>query len=417
MIFAAIGGQWGDEGKGRVVDFLSRKTDLTVRFQGGDNAGHTILVDGQKYVVHLVPSGILHQNTTNIITQGVVVRPKQLLHEINELIKVGVKVTPKNLIVDASCPVILNHHIEVDGQREEALGKNKIGTTKRGIGPAYEQFYARSSILLGDLLPKNQEILSDKASKIGLSDEETNELIKYGITLAPFIANTREIVRSACLEEKHILFEGAQGVMLDVMHGNYPYVTSSMTSSSYIPAALGLKKYLKEIHTIGILKAYTTRVGNGPFPSEVDEFTAGHIRECGQEFGATTGRPRRCGWLDLVALKYADEVSDFSSLIVTKLDILSKFKKIKVCVGYETVDGNKMEFVKNPDTLFKLNPIYKTFPGWKTDITHCRTYEELPNNAKKFLDYIEEFLETKISGISVGPERSQIIVRGIKDAD
>jgi adenylosuccinate synthase len=417
MIFAAIGSQWGDEGKGRIVDFLSRKSDFIIRFQGGDNAGHTILVDGQKHVVHVIPSGILHKDTVNIIAQGVVVRPKQLLGEVEELAKAGVKVTPKNLIVDASCPVILDRHIEVDSEREEALGKNKIGTTKRGIGPAYEQFYARNSVLLGDLLPENREILSDKANKIGLADKDVEELTRYGDMLAPFIGNTREIIKNACVENKHVLFEGAQGVMLDVMHGNYPYVTSSMTSSSCIPAILGLKKYLKKIHTFGILKAYTTRVGNGPFPSETDEFTAARFREYGQEFGATTGRPRRCGWLDLVALKYADEVSDFNSLIVTKLDILSKFEKIKVCVNYEAADGSRVEFAKNPDTLFKLKPIYKTFPGWRTDITHCRTYEELPNNAKKFLNYIEKFLDTKISGISVGPERSQIIVRGIKDED
>ena len=416
MLFAAIGSQWGDEGKGRIVDYLSRKSDFIVRFQGGDNAGHTILVDGQKHVVHLIPSGILHEGTTNVISQGVVVRPEQLLREIEDLKKGGVKVTAKNLMVDAACPVILDRHIELDGEREESLGDKKIGTTKRGIGPAYEQFYSRRSVLVGDLLPENQEVLRDKAVKIGLSDADVDKLTDYGNQLSPFVGNTREIVKNACLKNKHVLFEGAQGVMLDVMHGNYPYVTSSMTSSSFIPAALGLNKYLKNIHTFGILKAYTTRVGNGPFPSEADEFTAARFREYGQEFGATTGRPRRCGWLDLAALKYADEISDFTSLIVTKLDILSKFEKVKVCTGYKDSEGNKFEFVKNPDVLFNLTPIYKSFTGWKTDITHCRTYEELPDNAKKFLDYIEQFLGRKISGISVGPERSQMIVRSIKDA-
>jgi len=412
MLFAAVGSQWGDEGKGRIVDYLSKKSDLVVRFQGGDNAGHTIIVEGKKHVVHLIPSGILHEGTLNVIGQGVVVRPEQLLHEISDLAKVGVEVTSENLVVDSACPVILNSHIELDGEREDSLGDNKIGTTKRGIGPAYESFYARNSILLGDIIPDNVDVLNDKAEKLRLSTDALNQLVELGAKLEPFVANTRHIIKEACIGGKHVLFEGAQGAMLDVMHGNYPYVTSSMTSAAFIPTAMGLKKYIKDIHTFGILKAYTTRVGNGPFPSEADEFTSARFREYGQEFGATTGRPRRCGWLDLVALQYADEINDFNSLIVTKLDIMSNFDKIKVCIGYTDQNGEKMGFIKDPTSLFKVTPIYMTFPGWKTDISHCREYEDLPGAAKKFLTYIETFLKAKISAVSVGPERSQIIIRG-----
>jgi len=415
MLFAAVGSQWGDEGKGRIVDYLSKKSDLVVRFQGGDNAGHTIIVEGKKHVVHLIPSGILHEGTLNVIGQGVVVRPEQLLHEISDLAKVGVEVTSENLVVDSACPVILNSHIELDGKREDSLGDNKIGTTKRGIGPAYESFYARNSILLGDIIPDNVDVLKDKAEKLRLSTDVLNQLMELGAELEPFVVNTRHVVKEACIEGKHVLFEGAQGAMLDVMHGNYPYVTSSMTSAAFIPTAMGLKKYIKDVHTFGILKAYTTRVGNGPFPSEADEFTSARFREYGQEFGATTGRPRRCGWLDLAALQYADEINDFNSLVVTKLDIMSNFDKIKVCVGYTDQNDNRVGFIKDPTELFKVTTIYMTFPGWKVDISHCREYEELPDAAKKLLTYIETFLETRISAVSVGPERSQIIVRGIKD--
>ena len=248
MLFAAVGSQWGDEGKGRIVDYLSKKSDLVVRFQGGDNAGHTIIVEGKKHVVHLIPSGILHEGTLNVIGQGVVVRPEQLLHEISDLAKVGVEVTSENLVVDSACPVILNSHIELDGEREDSLGDNKIGTTKRGIGPAYESFYARNSILLGDIIPDNVDVLNDKAEKLRLSTDALNQLVELGAKLEPFVANTRHIIKEACIGGKHVLFEGAQGAMLDVMHGNYPYVTSSMTSAAFIPTAMGLKKYLSLIH-------------------------------------------------------------------------------------------------------------------------------------------------------------------------
>jgi adenylosuccinate synthase len=412
MLLAAVGAQWGDEGKGRIVDFLAEQSDVVVRFQGGNNAGHTIFVGGKKHVVHLIPSGILHPSVLNMIGQGVVVDPHAFLEEVRLLREAGTEVVPGvNLMIDERCPIVLPKHIEADCSREVTLGSDKeIGTTRKGIGPAYEHFYARKSVLAGDLISPKK--IREKARREGLAEVEVEALMDVGIELLPFVHDTRDILKK-CLEmEDKILFEGAQGALLDVRHGNYPFVTSSGTSSGDIESVTGLRKFLSPLQTIGIAKAYLTRVGNGPFPTECSVEDGSILRELGAEYGATTGRPRRCGWLDLVALRYADELNDFDSVVITKLDILSELDEIKVCLCYKTKDGETIDkFFRDPDELNDVTPVYRTFPGWREDISGCRNFEDLPVEAREFLEYIQDQTGIFVSAISVGPNREQMITR------
>ena len=403
---AILGAQWGDEGKGKIVDLLTEKCDAVVRFQGGHNAGHTLVVDGKTTILHLVPSGILHKNVKCIIGNGVVLSLEALSEEIEILRKNNIDVEDKLLLSDG-CPLILPIHIELDKAREIKKGKSKIGTTGRGIGPAYEDKISRRGIRLGDLsdqdslLEKVKElldyhnfILQNYYNRITFNENEVLEslLMNYE-KYKKFIIDVPEYINKAFQENKKIVFEGAQGTLLDIDHGTYPYVTSSNTTVGGIFTGSGAKK--KKIdYILAIVKAYTTRVGSGPFMTELFDSDGKRLSEKGHELGATTGRQRRCGWLDLVALKRSIIINGFTGICLTKIDVLDQFKKIDVCVEYK---NNK--------------PVYKTFEGWMTDITKIKKYDELPEKTKIYITAIEDFLEVPIDIISNGPGREQNIFK------
>jgi len=388
--FVIVGTQWGDEGKGKIIDVLSPKADYVVRFQGGNNAGHTVVVNDEKFVLHLLPSGIINSAGKCIIGTGVVVDIEVLLTEIDELEKRGKKLD--NLFIDERAHIIMPYHIEIDKAKEEAMGENKIGTTQRGIGPCYIDKIARYGKGTFDL-----EELYEKFMKLA-------EKIKFRIIDA--VVEINEGIE----EGKVVLFEGAQALMLDIDYGTYPYVTSSSPTSGGVTVGTGVAP-TKISRVLGVMKAYTTRVGEGPFPTELENADGETLRKVGHEFGATTGRPRRCGWLDLVIGKYAVLIDGLTDIVLTKLDVLTGFEKIKVAVGYE-IDGKV--YHSYPGNLRKskdLKIIYDELDGWKEDITQIKNYEDLPENCKKYVEYIEKKLKCKISMISVGPERSQNIYR------
>ena len=403
---AILGAQWGDEGKGKIVDLLTEKCDAVVRFQGGHNAGHTLVVDGKTTILHLVPSGILHKNVKCIIGNGVVLSLEALSEEIEILRKNNIDVEDKLLLSDG-CPLILPIHIELDKAREIKKGKSKIGTTGRGIGPAYEDKISRRGIRLGDLsdqdslLEKVKElldyhnfILQNYYNRITFNENEVLEslLMNYE-KYKKFIIDVPEYINKAFQENKKIVFEGAQGTLLDIDHGTYPYVTSSNTTVGGIFTGSGASP--KKIdYILAIVKAYTTRVGSGPFMTELFDSDGKRLSEKGHELGATTGRQRRCGWLDLVALKRSIIINGFTGICLTKIDVLDQFKKIDVCVEYK---NNK--------------PVYKTFEGWMTDITKIKKYDELPEKTKIYITAIEDFLEVPIDIISNGPGREQNIFK------
>ena len=403
---AILGAQWGDEGKGKIVDLLTEKCNAVVRFQGGHNAGHTLVVDGKTTILHLVPSGILHKNVKCIIGNGVVLSLEALSEEIEILKKNNIDVENKLLLSDG-CPLILPIHIELDKAREIKKGKSKIGTTGRGIGPAYEDKISRRGIRLGDL--SDQESLLDKVKELldyhnfvlknyynvdTFNENEVYEnlLLNYD-KYKKFIIDVPEYINKAFQENKKILFEGAQGTLLDIDHGTYPFVTSSNTTVGGIFTGSGISPN-KLDYIMAIVKSYTTRVGSGPFMTELYDGDGRMLSEKGHEFGATTGRERRCGWLDLVALRRSIIINGFTGICLTKIDVLDEFETIKVCIEYK---NNK--------------PVYKDFNGWKSDISKIKNYQDLPEKAKIYISFIEDYLEVPIDIISNGPGRDQNIFK------
>jgi adenylosuccinate synthase len=420
----AVGAQWGDEGKGKIVDWLALSADLVVRFHGGNNAGHTLIVDGRKTVLHLVPSGILQPGAVNLIGPGVVVDPRVLLQELDEIQAQGVLRDPSRVRVSGRAHVILDWHIALDKARDEARREGAIGTTGRGIGPAYEDKVARRGIRVADLLdpvalrPAIERLAKEKNFELTQlhgwpaidAEALSDELIALGKRLEPFVDHTGRILDRALRENKKVLFEGAQGTFLDIDHGTYPYVTSSncVAGAACTGAGVGPTR----IDTVlGITKAYTTRVGGGPFPTE-DEGAGGKwLGEKGMEFGATTGRKRRCGWLDLVVLREAAIVNGLTSFAMNKLDILSGLAEIPVASAWR-VDGKLVhDFPMTLEEIERAEPVYEVMPGWSEDITGVRSYPQLPDNARRYVERIEALVGVPIDVISVGPDRDQTITR------
>ena len=419
---AVVGSQWGDEGKGKIVDWLSSEADVVVRFQGGHNAGHTLVIDGVTYKLRLLPSGIVRKNKISIIGNGVVVDPWALLDEIKEIKSKGVEISEENLILSESANLILPFHKEMDEIREDAAGKAKIGTTRRGIGPAYEDKVGRRSIRVMDLISeKNLDhrletvLMHHNAIRKGLGKElfEKNKLKKELLEIAPQILKFSKPVWKKIDEFKNegkkILFEGAQGILLDVDHGTYPFVTSSNTVAS--SAATGSGCGPNTIgYVLGITKAYTTRVGEGPFPTELKNETGEHLGKIGKEFGTVTSRKRRCGWFDGVLVRQTIKVSGINGIALTKLDVLDELEEIKMCVAYE-LDGKKVDYLPAAvDDQLKVKPIYKSFKGWKSSTKGIKNFEKLPENAKIYIKELEKFIQTKVSSISTSPERKDTIL-------
>ena len=417
-----VGSQWGDEGKGKIVDWLSSEADVVVRFQGGHNAGHTLVIDGVTYKLRLLPSGIVRKNKISIIGNGVVVDPWALLDEIDEIKSKGVVVTEKNLILSESANLILPFHREMDEIREDAAGKAKIGTTRRGIGPAYEDKVGRRSIRVMDLISeKNLDhrletvLMHHNAIRKGLGKDIFNKdkLKKDLIDLAPKILKYSQPVWKKIdefiVENKKILFEGAQGILLDVDHGTYPFVTSSNTVASAAATGSGCGPGAIN-YVLGITKAYTTRVGEGPFPTELTDNIGAELGTRGKEFGTVTSRKRRCGWFDGVLVRQTIKISGINGIALTKLDVLDNLDEIKMCIAYD-LDGNKIDYLPAAvDDQLKVKPIYKTFKGWKSSTKGIKKFQDLPKNAKEYIMELEKFVETKISSISTSPERNDTIL-------
>lgn len=419
--YVVVGAQWGDEGKGKIVDVLGEKADYVVRFQGGNNAGHTIVVNGEKSILHLLPSGVLHKNAVCIIGPGVVVDPFVLLEEIDVLEKKGL--SSSHIYISDRAHLIMPYHIKLDELQEERLAGNKIGTTKRGIGPCYADKYTRIGLRVGDLIDfesfkvklkstlsiKNDQITKLYDEKPFDYDEMTAQFKDIREKLLPRMVDSLSVVNEALDQNKMVLFEGAQAAMLDINYGTYPYVTSSSPTSAGVCAGAGISpKKLDKI--IGVVKAYSTRVGEGPFVTELINEDGEKLREIGHEYGATTGRPRRCGWLDLNVVKHAARINGLTDLVITKIDVLSAFDEIKVCTGYE-IDGQIYDTIPaSVEMIAKAKAVYEIFPGWQCDITGIRTFEELPENCKAYIKRIEEFTNTRISLVSVGPDRENNIL-------
>ena len=417
-----VGSQWGDEGKGKIVDWLSSEADVIVRFQGGHNAGHTLVIDSIVYKLRLLPSGIVRKNKISIIGNGVVVDPWALLDEIDEIKSKGVEVNPNNLILSEAATLILPFHKEMDEIREDTAGKSKIGTTRRGIGPAYEDKIGRRSIRVMDLasennLDKRLEVVLSHHNAIrkglGKTEFKKEQLKKDLLNIAPQILKFSQPVWKKIDEfksqNKKILFEGAQGVLLDVDHGTYPFVTSSNTVAS--SAATGSGCGINSInYVLGITKAYTTRVGEGPFPTELTDEIGKLLGIRGKEFGTVTSRKRRCGWFDGVLVRQTLKISGIDGIALTKLDVLDELDEIKMCIGYE-INGKKFDYLPaSVDDQFMVKPIYKSFKGWKSSTVGIKKFEKLPENAKNYIKELEKFIETKISSISTSPERNDTIL-------
>lgn len=418
--FIVLGAQWGDEGKGKMTDYLAEEADVVVRFQGGNNAGHTVEVGDRQYKLHLIPSGILYDNKLNVIGNGVVVDPKALFEEIGYLEKEGVEVTPEKLIISDRAHLIMPYHRVLDVLKEKARGKNDIGTTGKGIGPCYTDKFERCGIRVCDLL--HEDVFEEKLREnIRMKNEYITKVLvgealdveeilvqykQYAEKIRPFVKDTSVKVYDSIKEDKTVLFEGAQGMLLDIDHGTYPYVTSSNTTAGGVSNGIGVGPNMIT-NAVGITKAYTTRVGKGPFPTELENETGEWIRTKGHEYGVTTGRSRRCGWLDLVIVKSAVRVSGLTSLAVTKIDTLAGLDKLKVCVGYK-FNGEIIDyFPASLEDLAKCEPVYEEFDGWDDSVADARSYDEIPENAKKYLERISEFTGTRISIVSVGPKRDQ----------
>ena len=417
-----IGSQWGDEGKGKIVDWLSEQADVVIRFQGGHNAGHTLVVDGKVYKLRLLPSGIVRENKISIIGNGVVIDPWALIEEIKNIKKQGVEVNKGNLIISESANLILPFHKEMDEIREDAAGKGKIGTTRRGIGPAYEDKIGRRSVRIMDLrsesyLDKRLEniLIHHNTIRKGLGKKifEKNELKKDLLKIAPEILKFSQPVWLKIDEfkkkNKKILFEGAQGILLDVDHGTYPFVTSSNTVAAMAATGSGCGPNTID-YVLGITKSYTTRVGEGPFPTELKNNIGELLGKKGKEFGTVTSRKRRCGWFDGALVRQAIKISGINGIALTKLDVLDELDDIKMCIRYE-LDGKKIDYLPAaPEDQFKVRPIYKSFPGWKTSTQGVRNINELPEKARNYIFAVEDFIGAKISSISTSPEREDTIL-------
>ena len=417
-----VGSQWGDEGKGKIVDWLSSEADVVIRFQGGHNAGHTLVINGTTYKLRLLPSGIVRQNKISIIGNGVVVDPWALLEEIEELKSKGISISEKNLIISEAANLILPFHREMDEIREDAAGNSKIGTTRRGIGPAYEDKVGRRSIRVMDLISeKNLDhrlevvLLHHNAIRKGLGKDffEKEKLKKDLLKIAPEILKYSQPVWKKIDEfksqGKKILFEGAQGILLDVDHGTYPFVTSSNTVAA--AAATGSGCGPNSInYVLGITKAYTTRVGEGPFPTEQTNDIGEKLGTKGKEFGTVTSRKRRCGWFDGVLVRQTIKISGIDGVALTKLDVLDEFDEIKMCIAYE-LNGKKIDYLPAAvDDQLRVKPIYKSFEGWKKPTNGIKKFDDLPEKAKNYINSLEKFIEAKISSISTSPEREDTIL-------
>jgi len=417
-----LGSQWGDEGKGKIVDLLTDQASLVARFQGGHNAGHTLVIDGKKTILHLIPSGILRDNVTCLIGNGVVLSPDALLEEMEELNQQGIPVRER-LKISPSCPLILPIHIALDQARERAKGKAKIGTTGRGIGPAYEDKVARRGVRLGDIFNKDQFAIKLKelmdyhnfilTSFHGESainfDETLNKASSWAENLKSMVGDVTNSLHLARELGKNIMFEGAQGSLLDIDHGTYPFVTSSNTTAGSAATGSGFGPLYLD-YVLGITKAYTTRVGSGPFPTELFCDIGSYLGEKGHELGATTGRERRCGWFDAVALQQAVRINSISGICLTKLDVLDGMKSIKICTSYESKEGKKISFPRHADDYEHLIPIYEEVSGWKESTAGVSCFDDLPTNARKYIERIEGLLNIPVDIISTGPDRSETIV-------
>ncbi|MEW6601759.1 MAG: adenylosuccinate synthase [Nitrospirota bacterium] len=433
-----VGAQWGDEGKGKIVDLLTESADVVARYQGGHNAGHTVKIKDRQFILHLIPSGILHRGKTCIIGNGVVIDPKALIEEIEELKQRKITVG-KNLHISGRAHVIMPYHNVLDGKHEQAKGSKKIGTTGRGIGPAYVDKMARSGIRMIDLLDSNgfKDKLKDNLADINFLIEKKyngkklnvntiySEYLKYAEYLAPFVTDTVVLTNKLLESGKNVLFEGAQGTLLDIDHGTYPYVTSSSACAGGVCTGLGVSP-MKLDGIVGIVKAYTTRVGSGPFPTELIDQLGEDLRLKGGEYGATTGRARRCGWLDVVSLRHSIRINGFTSLALTKMDVLDGLDKIKVCVAYEYKDPSNScscskqgkacrltDFPQQTTVLEECAPVYKELDGWKKSTRGSKKLKDLPRQARVYIDYISEILNVNIDIISTGQKRDEVII--VKD--
>lgn len=419
-----VGSQWGDEGKGKITDLLSENADIIVRYQGGCNAGHTVVKGDEQYIFHLIPSGILHERVKCLIGNGVVIDQESLLQEIENLRKKNIEIDD-NLFIDFKAHVVLPYHKTLDEIKEMKRGKDKIGTTKRGIGPAYADKIARTGIRMIDLIDEKflikklennlneKNAIFEKLYGLKISNQEKKDILKkymkYGQLLKKYMTDVSLYLNQAINEDKKILFEGAQGTLLDVDHGTFPYVTSSnpIAGGACIGTGVGPTKIDR---VMGITKAYTTRVGRGPFPTEMQGELEEYTRQKGGEFGATTGRPRRCGWFDAILVNYAVRINGMDSMVLTKIDVLSDFDKIKICTSYKYNGETIKEFPVNLEILEKCIPVYEEMKGWKGDISQITKYVDLPQQLKAYIRRIEELVKTKVVIVSVGPKRSQTII-------
>ncbi len=416
-----LGAQWGDEGKGKATDLLGSSLDYCVRYQGGNNAGHTIVIDGKKYATHLLPSGVLTPEVTPVIGNGVVFDARVLFDEVDEMVAAGVDA--ERLLVSSNAHMILSYHCTIDKVGERFLGKNKIGTTGRGIGPAYADKINRQGIRAADVF--DDKILAEKVeaaleqknhllvkvyNRRAIAVEEVlEEIDEYAERLKPMIADTSLVLNKALDEGQTVLFEGAQATMLDVDHGTYPFVTSSNPIAGGVGPGAGIGPQRID-RIIGVIKAYTTRVGAGPFPTELHDADGDRLREVGAEFGTTTGRPRRCGWYDTVIARYAARINGLTEFFLTKLDVLGGWEQVPVCVGYE-IDGVRHDEMPMTQTEFHhAKPVYEHLPGWSEDISGCRTFEELPGNAQSYIRTLEDLSGAPFWGVGVGPGREETIV-------
>jgi len=415
-----LGTQWGDEGKGKIVDYLAEKADVVVRYQGGNNAGHTVITNGKEFKLHLLPSGILYEDKVCVLGNGVVIDPPVLLKELRDVKAKGIKVA--ELKISDRAHVIMPYHRLLDEVQEEALGKKKIGTTKRGVGPCYADKHNRVGIRIADLLEpglllekitanletKNQyfaKIYNETGFEI---DAVYQEYLQYGEELRPYICDTIPYVNVAITAGQKVLLEGAQATLLDVDYGTYPYITSSHPTAggACVGAGIGPTRIDK---VVGVVKAYTTRVGEGPFPTELDDEIGQYIQYTGKEYGTTTGRPRRCGWLDMVMIKYAASVNGLAYLAITRLDILDELDEVKICTGYQCGDTIVTDFPASLEKLGTMVPILETLPGWEVPISDIRDYKKLPEKARKYVERIAELAGVPLAIVSVGPARDQTI--------
>jgi adenylosuccinate synthase len=418
-----IGAQWGDEGKGKITDLIASDFDYVVRYQGGNNAGHTVIANGHKLALHLIPSGIMYPNITPLIGNGCVIDPKILLEEMDMLEREGFSTA--KLAISGNAHLIMPWHLKLDGASERKLGKNEIGTTKRGIGPAYQDKAARSGIRVQDLLDEHifklkvKTVLAEKNEILTKiyndkpcdGEQIITDYLEMAKRIIPHIVDTAQLLNAELKASKRVLFEGAQGTFLDIDHGTYPFVTSSSCTAGGATIGSGIGPVAID-RVLGITKAYLTRVGSGPFPTELDDEDGKALAIVGGEVGVTTGRSRRCGWYDAVIIKYAAEVNGLTDLCITKLDVLSEFETIKICVAYEC-EGKRYTNVPGLQSVFyHATPVYEKMEGWCTDITGCRSFEELPTAAQNYLLRLEELAGVPITLIAVGPDREQTIKRG-----